>query len=393
MIVDDGKPSSRRLNAFCASPLRLRQPCLQPEIVLSTPRRRPGNRPAGAFDLFIGDYRMPGMDGVEFSRRSRPSSPTRRAHPFRLRRPQRLVRAVNKWGSTVSSANPGTTTTSVGHRPGLATRNCCWKTASSPTWCGSKWATKPEQVEAERLEAIEPGITEVNWGRRFRPAWTRSSNAIEHPCPTRRATELQAGPYGPAQSGRPPTCCACATCSRPQLRARSLTMETQDDRTLFFDLLPLDKFRLFTVPGQVAHDGTRRPYSRAATAWRGRFRPLPETNNGESPGPGGELPAGGIDFERLRWSSSSTKVRPAQRRAEAEIRERWSAVPRPLVLPSPCAAPASKPPSRPCCASRLPAPRRIPGTGRQTRADRAAFVARPWGSHEQTSFDRGVATR
>ena len=46
-----------------------------------------------------------------------------------------------------------------------------------------------------------------------------------------------------------------------------MTFETKGDRTLFFDLLPLAvrsqsgftvKFKVFTVPGQVAHDATRK---------------------------------------------------------------------------------------------------------------------------------------
>jgi len=46
-----------------------------------------------------------------------------------------------------------------------------------------------------------------------------------------------------------------------------MTFETKGDRTLFFDLLPLMiksendfkiKIKLFTVPGQVAHDATRK---------------------------------------------------------------------------------------------------------------------------------------
>src|SRR3954447_5043329 len=47
-----------------------------------------------------------------------------------------------------------------------------------------------------------------------------------------------------------------------------MTLETQDDRTLFFDLLPLTfrardgdvslRIKLFTVPGQPIHSSTRR---------------------------------------------------------------------------------------------------------------------------------------
>ena len=51
------------------------------------------------------------------------------------------------------------------------------------------------------------------------------------------------------------------------VRGRLLTVDTHDDRTLFFDLLPVVfkstsgltiKVKLFTVPGQVIHNSTRR---------------------------------------------------------------------------------------------------------------------------------------
>ena len=55
--------------------------------------------------------------------------------------------------------------------------------------------------------------------------------------------------------------------TRAEVRGRLLTVETHDDRTLFFDLLPVFfstangfkvKVKLFTVPGQVIHNATRR---------------------------------------------------------------------------------------------------------------------------------------
>lgn len=73
--------------------------------------------------------------------------------------------------------------------------------------------------------------------------------------------------YGPALSGK--------TTNLQQLHALMgdhagtglMTLNTRDDRTLFFDLLPLSmatgsgmsiKLKLFTVPGQVFHAATRR---------------------------------------------------------------------------------------------------------------------------------------
>jgi mutual gliding-motility protein MglA len=51
------------------------------------------------------------------------------------------------------------------------------------------------------------------------------------------------------------------------VRGRLMTLDTKDDRTLFFDLMPVFfrtgsgakvKLKLFTVPGQVMHESTRR---------------------------------------------------------------------------------------------------------------------------------------
>src|SRR6476469_3688689 len=59
------------------------------------------------------------------------------------------------------------------------------------------------------------------------------------------------------------------------VRGRLLTVETHDDRTLFFDLLPVFfhtssgfkvKVKLFTVPGQVIHNATRRIVLQGADA-------------------------------------------------------------------------------------------------------------------------------
>ncbi len=73
--------------------------------------------------------------------------------------------------------------------------------------------------------------------------------------------------YGPAQSGKTTNLLRLHDLPGPQLKGEIMTLETRNDRTLFFDLLPMGlrapsglliKLRLFTVPGQVAHDGTRK---------------------------------------------------------------------------------------------------------------------------------------
>jgi signal recognition particle receptor subunit beta len=72
--------------------------------------------------------------------------------------------------------------------------------------------------------------------------------------------------YGPALSGKTSNLQAMHRLSSDGARGRLMTLDTRDDRTLFFDLLPLAfktgdlslRIKLFTVPGQVIHSSTRR---------------------------------------------------------------------------------------------------------------------------------------
>lgn len=73
--------------------------------------------------------------------------------------------------------------------------------------------------------------------------------------------------YGPGLSGKTTNLQALHRFLRPERRSRLMALETKDDRTLFFDMLPLTfqtagglhvRLKLFTVPGQVMHNSTRR---------------------------------------------------------------------------------------------------------------------------------------
>ncbi len=73
--------------------------------------------------------------------------------------------------------------------------------------------------------------------------------------------------YGPALSGKTTNLQALHAAAAPGSSGRLMTLETRDDRTLFFDLLPLTfknqgslavRLKVFTVPGQVIHASTRR---------------------------------------------------------------------------------------------------------------------------------------
>lgn len=81
--------------------------------------------------------------------------------------------------------------------------------------------------------------------------------------------------YGPGLSGKTTNLQMIHQRVRPDTRGRLLTVETHDDRTLFFDLLPMFfstengyrvKVKLFTVPGQIIHNATRRVVLQGADA-------------------------------------------------------------------------------------------------------------------------------
>ncbi len=80
--------------------------------------------------------------------------------------------------------------------------------------------------------------------------------------------------YGPGLSGKTTNLRALYQRVQPHLRGHLMTLDTADDRTLFFDTLPLVfragnlkvKLKLFTVPGQVMHNSTRRIVLQGADA-------------------------------------------------------------------------------------------------------------------------------
>lgn len=73
--------------------------------------------------------------------------------------------------------------------------------------------------------------------------------------------------YGPGRCGKTTNLEYVYEKCRPQVNSDMITVKTQGDRTLFFDFFPLDmgkvagydvKIQLYTVPGQVKYDSTRR---------------------------------------------------------------------------------------------------------------------------------------
>ena len=73
--------------------------------------------------------------------------------------------------------------------------------------------------------------------------------------------------YGPGLCGKTTNLHWIHSKTAPRSRGEMVSLETEADRTLFFDLLPLDvgvigglkvRLQLYTVPGQVFYNATRR---------------------------------------------------------------------------------------------------------------------------------------
>lgn len=152
--------------------------------------------------------------------------------------------------------------------------------------------------------------------------------------------------YGPALSGKTSNLTRLHDLLAPELIGDMMTLETAGDRTLFFDLLPvgftapsglLVKFKVFTVPGQVAHDGTRKALlSRAdGVIFVADSQRNQAVNNGIS---FENLMANatilGLDLAALPLVVQFNKRDLPDILSEQEINDRWSTAPWPLLFAS-----------------------------------------------------------
>lgn len=152
--------------------------------------------------------------------------------------------------------------------------------------------------------------------------------------------------YGPAQSGKTTNLMRLHDLLRPELKGEMLTMETKDDRTLFFDVLPLGfrtpsgllvKFKLYTVPGQVKHDSTRKAVlSRAdGVAFIADSQINQGRNNAESfENLEDNALRVGLDFDNLPLVVQFNKRDLDQIVTEEEVMQRWGEAPWPLFFSS-----------------------------------------------------------
>ncbi len=151
---------------------------------------------------------------------------------------------------------------------------------------------------------------------------------------------------GPSLSGKTTNLERLRGLLRPELSGEFLTLETRNDRTLFFDLWPtgfrapsglLVKFKLFTAPGHAAHEGTRRALLAPAdgVVFVADSQRSQAVSNYSSFSVLADSAAGiGRDFAQLPLVVQYNKRDLPDIVDADEVRERWRASGRPLVFAS-----------------------------------------------------------
>jgi signal recognition particle receptor subunit beta len=163
---------------------------------------------------------------------------------------------------------------------------------------------------------------------------------------TERKLTIKLVYYGPALSGKTTNLTRLHDLLFPDLKGEIMALETQNDRTLFFDLLPLGfrtpdgyliKLKIYTVPGQVVHDSTRKAVlSRAdGVVFVADSQTSQGVNNAESfQNLEENVRRVGLDFDTMPIVVQFNKRDLPNILGEEEIRQRWYATPWPLVMAS-----------------------------------------------------------
>jgi mutual gliding-motility protein MglA len=160
----------------------------------------------------------------------------------------------------------------------------------------------------------------------------------------RRSLTLKVVYYGPALSGKTTNLQRLHDLLSPALKGEVMMLDTRNERTLFFDLVPLGfrapsglllKLKVFTVPGQVAHDATRKAVlSRADgvvfVADSQRNQGL--NNGGSFDNLAHNAQHVGLDFARLPLVVQYNKRDLPDVVSESEVRQRWAAAPWPVLF-------------------------------------------------------------
>ena len=141
--------------------------------------------------------------------------------------------------------------------------------------------------------------------------------------------------YGPALSGKTTNLQQIHAQLPEQSRGTMVSLDTQNDRTLYFDFLPVEfsggdfriKLKLFTVPGQVVHRATRKVVLAGADA----VAFIADSQRNAAAGNAfsyrdleANLRANGVDFDRMPKVLQFNKRDLEDIKPLAEIRDGWA---------------------------------------------------------------------
>lgn len=145
--------------------------------------------------------------------------------------------------------------------------------------------------------------------------------------------------YGPALSGKTTNLQQLHAMLDPESRGQMVTLDTKDDRTLYFDFLPIEfpttsgfavKLKVFTVPGQVMHKSTRKVVLAGADAVAfiaDSQRASASANAYSYRDMEANLKSNGLDFEALPKVIQFNKRDLPDIKPLAEIRKAWGDIP------------------------------------------------------------------
>lgn len=145
--------------------------------------------------------------------------------------------------------------------------------------------------------------------------------------------------YGPALSGKTTNLQQLHALLDPDSRGKMVTLDTKDDRTLYFDFLPIEfgttsgfsvKLKVFTVPGQVMHKSTRKVVLAGADAVAfiaDSQRASASANAYSYRDMEANLKSNGLDFDALPKVIQFNKRDLPDIKPLAEIRKAWAGYP------------------------------------------------------------------
>ena len=152
--------------------------------------------------------------------------------------------------------------------------------------------------------------------------------------------------YGPALSGKTTNLLLLHDILARENRGDLMVLDTTDDRTIFFDLLPFFlvapsglkiKIKVYTVPGQVRHDATRKAVLQRAdgVVFVADSQQAETSTNMESfDNLEKNLALVGLDFGRLPLVIQYNKRDLKDIVAEQDIRKAWAPTGIPVVMAS-----------------------------------------------------------